>query len=131
MDAIEKKNLKRRYLLWLYKAVKEEFDKIERKFTQLEIDKVLLAEMKALDKKKLATRFISDYQAYMHKKQDEGVKLKYRDASALLPEYYFLEVKLKAVENTIAKVLGQSGLRQIKALYERQMSERILRSTEH
>jgi len=131
MDATDRKNLKKRYLLWLYKSVKEEFDKIERKFTQLEIDRILLAEMKALDKKKLATRFISDYQAYMRAKQDEGVKLKYGKASALLPEYYFLEVKLKAVEKTIVRVLGKSGLRQIKALYERQMSERILRSTEH
>ncbi len=131
MNATDRKNLKKRYLLWLYKSVKEEFDKIERKFTQLEVDKVLVAEMKALDKTNLATRFISDYQVYMRTKHDEGVKLKYRDAFALLPEYYFLEVKLKAVEKTIAKLLGQSTLRQIKALYERQMSERILRSTEH
>ena len=38
MDKKDEKNLKIRYLTWLYKTVKEAFDRYERKFTQVEID---------------------------------------------------------------------------------------------
>ena len=47
MDAKEIKNLKKRYLIWFYKTAKEALDKIERKFTQTEIDKFILKELKA------------------------------------------------------------------------------------
>ena len=45
MDAKEIKNLKKRYLIWFYKTTKEALDKIERKFTQMEIDKFILKEL--------------------------------------------------------------------------------------
>jgi len=32
------RNLIRRYLIWCYKATKEDLDKVDRKFTQLRVD---------------------------------------------------------------------------------------------
>ena len=45
MDKKDEKNLRIRYLTWLYKTTKEAFDCYERKFTQLEIDEFILKEM--------------------------------------------------------------------------------------
>ena len=45
MDSRDEKNLNKRYLVWLYKTTKEAFDRFERKFTQLEIDKTILKEI--------------------------------------------------------------------------------------
>ena len=38
-------NLKKRYLIWLYKETKEALDRVDRKFTQIEIDKFILEEL--------------------------------------------------------------------------------------
>jgi hypothetical protein len=40
-------------------------------------------------------------------------------------------LKLQAIEKAIAKELGKKALEEIKLLYEIEMTERILRSTEH
>jgi hypothetical protein len=47
------------------------------------------------------------------------------------PEYSFLVLKLQAVEKAIRKELGNKTLEEIKALYEKEMTDRILKSTEH
>ena len=41
-----------------------------------------------------------------------------------------LEAQFSAIEKTIVKQLGKKALAQIKSLYETEMTERILRSTE-
>lgn len=130
MDKKEIKNLKRRYLIWFYKVTKEALDKIERKFTQLDIDKFILKELKAKDKEKRAEKLIAEFQAYTLSKEMDGIGLKY-EGRQLKPEYYFLDLKLRAIEKTIAKELGKKALEEIKALYEKEMTERILKSTEH
>jgi len=131
MDKQDTKNLKKRYLVWFYKTTKEALDKIERKFTQLEIDKSIMKELKAKDKDKRAQKQIAEFQAYILSKEMDGVGLKYDGKQQLKPEYYFLELKLKAIEKVILKEFGKKGLEQIKALYEKEMIERILKSTEH
>ena len=122
-------NLKKRYLLWLYKTTKEELDRTERKFTQLEIDGIILKELKKLDKKNKAKKLIADFAAYMENKQRDAAQLKY-EGKNLKPDYYALALKLAAIENAIIEVFGSQGLKEIRSLYEKEMTERILKSTE-
>lgn len=130
MDKQDLKNLKKRYLIWLYKMAKEALDKIERKFTQLEIDRFMLKELKKEDRNKRIEKFISEFETYIRNKEKDGLSLKYEGAK-LKPDYYFLVLKLKAIEKAIKKELGKHSLKEIKALYEKEMTERILKSTEH
>lgn len=130
MEKQEIKNLKKRYLVWFYKTAKEALDKVERKFTQLEIDKFVLAELEKADKRKQLEKFIAEFKAYIERKESEGLGLKYEGVS-FKPEYQFLVLKLKAVEKAVVKTLGRPALKEIKALYEKEMTERILKSTEH
>lgn len=124
------RNLKKRYLIWLYKTTKEALDRIERKFTQADIDKFILMDMIRQDKDKKAAKFIDEFKAYIASKEKDGFNLKF-EGDKLRPEYYFLSIKLKAVEKAIEKSLGRSALDEIKLLYEMEMIERILKSTEH
>lgn len=130
MDKRDIKNLKKRYLIWFYKTTKEELDKIERKFTQLEIDRFILNEIKNKDKEKRAQKFIAEFQAYILSKEMDGIGLKY-EGKQFKDGYYFLVLKLKAIERSITKELGSKALDEIKSLYEKEMTERILKSTEH
>lgn len=130
MKKEDSNNLKRRYLVWFYKTTKEALDRIERKFTQLEVDRIVLAELKKLDRARKLTKFIAEFKDYIAKKEKDSLALKYI-GKELNPEYRFLVIKLEAVEKAIAKELGQRGLKEIKSLYEKEMTERILKSTEH
>ena len=130
MDAKEIKNLKKRYLIWFYKTAKEALDKIERKFTQTEIDKFILKELKSKNKDKKSDKFIAEFEAYILNKEIDGLGLKF-DGKQIKPDYAFLELKLKTIEKAIVKELGKKGLDEIKSLSELEMTERILKSTEH
>jgi len=136
MKRRDTKNLKFRYLLWLYKTTKEEFDRIERKFTQLNIDKKIMRHMgehfnsRNLKRKNEARKLIKGFKEYINKKEKDGRELKF-DGRKLQPEYYHLSLKLEAIENTITEELGHCGLREIKALYEREMIRRIIEAQDH
>lgn len=130
MDKQDIKNLKKRYLIWFYKTTKEALDKIERKFTQLDIDNFVLAQLERLNKDKKVAGFIDEFRVYIQNKAKDGLSLKFKGED-LNPEYHFLTIKLKAVEKAIVKELGLKGLKEIKALYENEMTQRILKSTEH
>ena len=130
MEEKDLKNLKKRYLVWFYKTTKEALDKIERKFTQAEIDKFILSEIKRQDKNNQLKKFIDEFKAYIQNKEKEGRSLKFREQGTN-PEYLFLGLKLRAIEKAIAKELGKAALQEIKALYEAEMTMRILKSTEH
>jgi hypothetical protein len=130
MDILDTKNLKKRYLLWLYKTTKEPLDRIERKFTQLEIDRFILSQLKKLDKQKRAGGFIFDFKTYIGNKEREALNLKY-EGKNLKAEYYFLDLKLAAIEKAIKQELGKKVLSEIKSLYEKEMTQRILKSKEH
>lgn len=130
MEKKDLKGLERRYLIWLYKTSKEAFDRIERKFTQLKVDRLILKELKGDKSSPRIAKFIAEFEAYIEKKEKEGLSLKY-EGKALKGDYLFLEQKLLAVEKAIAEVLGKEELDQIKSLYEKEMTERILKATEH
>jgi hypothetical protein len=130
MDKTDIRNLKKRYCLWLYKVTKDEVDRIERKFTQLEIDRMILARLEKAKNKNDLSKFITDFQNYISNKEADGQRLKY-DGKLLRPEYEFLCLKMAAIEKVISKELGKAALAQIKSLYEKEMTERILKSTEH
>lgn len=124
------KNLKRRYLIWFYKTTKEALDKIERKFTQAEVDRFILKELKKTAGSGRLKKFISEFEAYVENKERQGKELKY-EGKDLKGDYEFLAAKLKAIENAIKKELGKKYLQEIKLLYELEMTERILKSSEH
>jgi len=129
MEKQDVKNLKRRYLIWFYKFAKEALDKIERKFTQAQIDRMILKELRNKEKPGFI-KLINEFEAYIETKEKAGIELKY-DGSSLKNDYEFLVIKLAAIEKVIAKTLGLKALKEIKALYEKEMTERILKSTEH
>ncbi len=137
MNTQDIKNLKKRYFIWLYKNAKETFDKYERKFTQVDIDKDILAEMeKELlgsylpHEKDALQRQINDFQKYIENKEKACSEL--RDQHKKInPDFIFLEIKLDAIEKIIVRELGRRGLQEIKSLYEKEMTERILKSAEH
>jgi len=137
MDNQDNKNLKKRYLVWLYKTTKEAFDKYERKFTQTEIDKDILQEIENTlmgsylpHEKAELEKLVNNFQEYIAAKEKTCLELKYQGLKTN-PEFIFLDVKLNAIEKLIIKELGRKGLAEIKALYEKEMTQRILRSTEH
>ena len=122
-------NLKKRYLIWLYKETKEALDRVDRKFTQIEIDKFIREE---LQKEELKDRkFLEDFYTYVNNKEKDCETLKSKEGKYLNPEHQFLFLKLKAVEKAIVKELGVKSMKEIKNLYHQEMVDRILRSTEH
>lgn len=125
MDKKDALNLKKRYLIWLYKTTKEALDRIERKFTQLKIDRFILKELKRTTKEKKLARFIAEFEGYIQSKEKDGLNLKY-DGKQLRADYQFLPLKLKAIERAIVKELGLKALKGIKSLYEKEMIERIM-----
>ena len=100
MHTDDRKNLKKRYLVWLYKTTKESLDRIERKFTQLEIDRHILGYLKKLDRHKRAGGFIFDLKTYITNKERDALNLKY-EGKNLKSELYFLDLKLTAIENRV------------------------------
>lgn len=136
MDKQDEINLKKRYLIWLYKTTKEAFDRFERKFTQLDIDEFILQEMEKILKgsylpheKKQLEKFVNDFRDYIDKKEESSMELKYKGKKTN-PEFIFLDVKLEAIEKAIIKELGKKALEEIKFAYEKEMIERIFKSTE-
>lgn len=137
MNKQDVKNLKKRYFIWLYKTTKEAFDKYERKFTQVDIDNdILVAMEKELlgsylpHEKDALQKYINDFQKYIEDKERACSELR-DQGKKKNPEFLFLDIKLNAIEKIITQELGRRGLEKIKALYELEMAERILRSTEH
>jgi len=132
MDKQDLLNLKKRYLIWLYKTTKEAFDCYERKFTQLELDEDLLKEIELELKdtympqeKKALEKLVNDYRNYIVEKENACLKLKYK-GKKINPEFIFLDAKLNAIETIIARELGRGALAQIKEAYEKEMERRIL-----
>ncbi len=137
MNKQDVRNLRKRYFLWLYKTTKEAFDQYERKFTQTEVDKDLLLEMEnelmgvyLPHEKQSLEKFVHQYREYISNKENSCLELKYQGKKTN-PEFIFLDIKLNAIEKLIVKELGKRGLEEIKALYEEEMTQRILKLVEH
>ena len=129
MKKQDSKGLKKRYLIWFYKQVRESLDKIDRKFTQLEIDQYILEQMRKLDTNRAAKNYIEEFKVYIQNKEKDALGRKY-NGKELKPEYYFLQLKLQAIEKSVEKEFGKKGLDEIEALYEQEMVRRILEERE-
>ncbi len=137
MNKQDIKNLKKRYLIWLYMTTKEAFDRFERKFTQLEIDEFMLFAMEKELKgaylpgdKQTLEKYINDFRDYIAEKEKICLKLKYK-GKRVDPEFLFLDIKLEAIEKAIVKELGAKALDEIKTFYESEMTQKISRGTKH
>jgi hypothetical protein len=136
MDKQDVANLKKRYLVWLYKTTKEAFDRYERKFTQLEVDEAILKGIEyefkdsyLLKEKEELERYVNEYRNYIIEKEESCLKLKYK-GKRINPEFIFLDAKLNAIEDIIRKEFGERALKEIKELYEQEMTRRILAAAE-
>lgn len=117
-------SLEKRYLLWLYKTTKDELDKIERKFTQLDIDRDL---QKAMEKGGPAVKaFVDEWKVYVYEKETATQKIAFGADGSYDAKYLFLRVKLDAVEAVTARRFGKKTLSRFKKLYEDACAKRIL-----
>lgn len=136
---LNEKNLTRRYLVWCYKTTKEELDKVDRYFTQLKADEEILKQLaghKDLKQADLKTRYagkVEEFKKYMEIKKSNVLPKKYIDQrkNILQPSYCYLQNRFKAIEQTITRLLGAKALKEITALYEEEMTRRILEAREH
>ncbi len=85
---------------------------------------------KNLKRKNEARKLLNDFKEYIDKKEKDGRELKF-EGRKLTPEYHHLSLKLEAIEKVIVEELGRKGLGGIKALYEQEMSRRIIEAQDH
>lgn len=120
---LESIKLKTRYLVWLYKTTKEAVDRVDRKFTQLEIDRqiraILFKEINLSTEKKSLEKFLKELDEYIAKKETEAQSLKD-------PAYTLHKLKLAAIERSIERLLDKKSLEEIKELYQQEMLRRII-----
>jgi len=132
LDKEDEKSLVKRYLFWLYKTTKDETDKIDRKFTQLDIDrrlqKILNIEVSLLNGslRESIAPFLNDWKEYIFQKESDAQKLKFNEAGQLDAKYVFLHLKLKAIRHSIELLFGRRGFRQFRKLYEEAAMKGIL-----
>lgn len=121
------KNLIRRYLVWCYKSTKEELDRIDRKFTQLKVDDFILLKLSSKPgaERKALEGSIAEFKEYISKKQESA------SAEKSTPKHVYLQNRLSAVEDAVKYFLGAPELTKIIALYEHEMTVRILQAREH
>ena len=121
------KNLIRRYLVWCYKSTKEELDRIDRKFTQLKVDDFILSKLSAKSgaEKRILEKSITEFKQYITQKQESAA------AETLTPQHIYLKNRFSAVEDAAKYFLGAQELAKMVALYEQEMTTRILQAREH
>ena len=133
----QEKALIQRYLIWCYKTTKESLEKIDRKFTQIKMDRFILS---LIQKTRPTARFQSEYRqlvedfgSYIVSKEKDGLSQKFSNGKEgdLNPQYIYLHNRLNAVELAIRHFLGPRTLSKISLLYEQEMTRRILESREH
>ena len=136
---LAEKRLIRRYLIWCYKTTKEELERTDRKFTQLEVDQFILDALPKISPeiqgatREQYLREIGKFEEYKNKKQEEALTQKFFDQTKKIPHvhYLYLKNRLRAVEKTIDYFLGKRELKRIELLYEEEMTQRILQAREH
>ncbi len=133
--SVEKRPLIRRYLLWCFKTTKEDLERIDRKFTQLEVDNYLLQQLpgKVAHGQLVDQKHIDDFKQYMAGKKTDAERLKFEEKprGRLQPDYVYLQKRLDSVEKAIVAFLGKKELAAIRKLYETEMTKRILEAREH
>ena len=137
--SIIEKRLIRRYLIWCYKTTKEELERTDRKFTQLEVDQFILDDLLETRSPIQGTtreqylQEIKKFEEYKNKKQEEALTQKFFDPIKVIPHahYLYLKNRLRVVEKAIGYFLGKKELKRIELLYEEEMTQRILQAREH
>jgi hypothetical protein len=134
----KEKNLIRRYLVWCYKTTKEELDRIDRKFTQVDVDRKVLKELvkgvvSAGVGKNAYLGKIKEFENYITKKEKDANIEKYVsvEKKQVQSNYFYLTKRLGAIEKSVISFLGSKELRAIESAYEEEMTRRILESREH
>lgn len=125
----------RRYLLWCYKTTRETIERIDRKFTQLTVDKFVLGGLTE-DKNWGKSTMGSDIEAfiqYIKDKEDAALLEKYSDATKgiVSGNYAYLTKRLQLIEKAIKHFCGSKALEQMDELFEREMTQRILQARDH
>lgn len=135
ISAADKASLHKRYLFWLYRMTREELDKIDRKFTQLDVDKEIQKSLNdkirglgAAFEEKLSP-FLKEWKEYVFQKESDAQKLKFAEDGQMDPQYLFLRLKLEAIEQAAKARFGSKGLAEFKKLYEESAFKRILEDT--
>ncbi len=126
-------DLKKRYLIWLYKTTKEILDRINRKYTQIDIDKTMFQQIKRsagglpdLVNKDLE-KHLQDLSAYIDSKEKTLFKISFGNNTkeVTTSDYIFLNLKLKSIVSQIKKLKGVSFLKFIEDEYQKEMISRI------
>ena len=133
------KDLIRRYLIWCYKTTKEEFDRIERYFTQLKVDAHILGKLRGSSEYKgkkpseAYRQMVDQFEQYMQKKKANVLRKKFSDShhTKLNPQYLYLKQRLAAIESALVHFLGKKEKERIRQAYEEEMTNRILTAREH
>lgn len=133
--SLAEKRLIRRYLLWCYKTTRESLERIDRKFTQLIVDYLILDELtgtKAKDQAVIRSQ-IDGFKEYISNKETAAYNERFSDIGKRIskPEYLYLKLRLSAVEKAIQRFLGKKDLVEIAHLYEMEMTKRILEARDH
>ena len=118
----------KRYLFWLYKTTRDELDRVDRKFTQLEVDRDLQQIFEEYEGGEAAP-FIEEWSRYIASKEADARKLKFDDKGGVLASYTFLHLKLKAVESVTTKLFGNRTVREFEHLIEDAAIKNILQDT--
>lgn len=128
----DEKSLIKRYLFWLYKTIKDELDKIDRKFTQLRVDKDIQKLLKKWASKAGARNeealepFLKEWQEYVFQKDSDAQRLKFDESGCVSAAYLFLHMKFAAVCQITRSQFGPAVLKEFKRLYEEAALKRIL-----
>jgi len=124
-----------RYLLWLYKTTREQTERIERKFTQLDIDKKILERLEAQQGTEDAASVqghIQEWRCYIAQKHKDGIAAVYtKEDGPRRGDYLFLKYKLQAIEESIQELFGAKELKRMKQMFDDEMVKRILGEREH
>jgi len=133
----EEKALVRRYLIWCYKSTKESLDRIDRKFTQVTVDRFILDRLRKAKgpvqtpAKNEYQKMIDDFVVYLTDKEKDGIKQKFTNKDEVAPQYLYLKNRLSAIEEAIEHFLGPRELTVINRMFEEEFTRRILESKEH
>ncbi|MFH1691314.1 MAG: hypothetical protein ABIC68_01900 [Candidatus Omnitrophota bacterium] len=128
-------SLEKRYLFWLYKTIRDELDKIDRKFTQLDIDNEIYKKLKKSVKRLKPDAsdglhtFLQEWQEYIFGKDSDAQKLKFKEDGQMNSAYLFLRLKLQAVEEIVCGRFGKKELSSYKRFYEDAAMKRITEDT--
>ncbi len=131
----KEKALIQRYLIWCYKTTKESLDRIDRKFTQVRVDRFILGQLEGYQRQggPDTRKWIDDFKTYISNKEREGLEQKFSKGNKTIvdAQYAYLISRLNAIELAIRHFLGPRMLSKIESLYEQEMTRRILESKEH